>query len=87
MSSTRYLRAAGDEVAIRVATADDAPTLRRLAVLAEALPLTGEVLLATVDGEAWAAMSLTDGRAIADPLRPTASVRAMLALRRENLAA
>ena len=38
----------------------------------------GWVLVAEVDGELWAALSLSDGRAVADPFRPSADVVGLL---------
>ena len=52
---------------LRLATAADAAALERLAALDSARPLTGEVALASVDGEVRAALSLETGRAVADP--------------------
>lgn len=72
--------------AIRVADDDDAPVVRRLADLDDARPLEGEVLLALVDGEAVAALSLHDGRVVADPFRPTADSVKLLSLRGSQLA-
>jgi hypothetical protein len=77
----------GDDVTIRRALADDAAALRALATLSETRPLRGDVLVAEVDGELWAALDLDDGRLIADPFRPTAGARRLLVLRRESLAA
>ena len=56
---------------LRLATAPDAAELERLAALDSARPLTGEVVLASVDGELRAALSLETGRAVADPFRPS----------------
>jgi hypothetical protein len=72
-------------VSIRRAGPHDAPALCRLAALDSALPLSGEILLAEVEGEPRAALSLTDGCAIADPFRPTAELVALLAMRRDQL--
>ncbi|HEY7622436.1 MAG TPA: hypothetical protein VH834_21880 [Solirubrobacteraceae bacterium] len=63
---------------IRQATADDADALVRLATLDSQSPLTGPVLIGEVDGTPVAALSLTSGRAIADPFRPTAELVALL---------
>ncbi len=68
-------------LALRVADPDDAVVLRRLADLDDAPPLDGPVLLALLDGVAVAAMSLHDGRVVADPFRPTADTVRLLALR------
>ncbi|HYF27779.1 MAG TPA: hypothetical protein VD931_18700 [Baekduia sp.] len=72
--------------AIRRAVADDAPALARLAALDSARPLAGDVLVALVDGAPWAALSLQDGRVVADPFRPSAHAVELLRLRAEHLA-
>ena len=66
-------------ITIRPAYADDAESLVRLAVLdsAPAVP-SGELLLAEIDGELRAALSLSDGSAIADPFHPTADMIELL---------
>lgn len=68
-------------IAIRHAGPDDAATLRRLAALDSARPLRGEVLLAVVDGEPWAAISLRDRRVVADPFLPSGPAVELLAVR------
>jgi hypothetical protein len=86
---TQVLAAArpdGNTVALRPATAEDAPSLRILTELDEEPELAGEVLLATVDGEAVAAMSLRDGRIAANPFVATADAVALLRLRARHLA-
>lgn len=72
-------------LAIRLAHADEDLALRRLADLDDAPPLQGDVLIALVDGEAVAAASLSDGRAVANPFLPTADLVAMLSLRARQL--
>ncbi len=66
-------------VTIRPASAEDAPALVALAALdsAAAVP-AAPVLVAEVEGELRAAMSLWDGRAIADPFHPTADLVELL---------
>lgn len=66
-------------ISIRAATSNDGRTLTRLAALdsAPALP-SGPVLVAEVDGEPRAALSLHDGRAVADPFEPTAELVTLL---------
>jgi hypothetical protein len=59
----------------------DSGTLTRLAALDESEPLTGEVLLAIADGEAVAAMSVDDGRVIADPFARTREAVELLRMR------
>jgi hypothetical protein len=62
-------------ITIRHAYADDELPLSRLAVLDSApAPPAQPVLLAEVDGELRAALSLSDGSAIADPFFPTADL-------------
>lgn len=65
-------------IALRPAAPDEDAQLRRLADLDSAAPLHRPVLLALADGEPVAALSLSDGRAVADPFRPTAHVVALL---------
>jgi hypothetical protein len=70
---------------IRTAGPEDAGALRRLAELDSAAPLTGEVLIAELDGAAIAAASLDGGRVIADPFTPSAYAVRMLTVRRYQL--
>ena len=68
-------------LALRVADADDAPAVRRLAALDDAAPLEGPVMVALVNGEAVAAISLSDERVVANPFVPTADIVALLGMR------
>jgi hypothetical protein len=52
---------------IRLATDADAESLSRLADLTSQRPLAGRVLIAQVDGKTVAAVSVDDGRTMADP--------------------
>ena len=72
-------------IEIRPARPDDAVALHSLAALDSALPLEGDVLVALVDAEPVAALSLGDGRAIADPFRRTADVVDLLEFRARRL--
>jgi hypothetical protein len=45
----------------------------------------GDVLVAYVDGELWAALSVTDGHYVADPMRPSAEAVEVLQERRRQL--
>jgi hypothetical protein len=74
-------------VVIRRATEADRPSLARLAALDSARPLRGETLVAFVAGEPWAALSLDDRRAVADPFRPSASAVELLRVRARHLLA
>src|SRR3954452_20658186 len=55
---------------IRQARHADAAALERLAALDSSQIPTGDVLLAEVGDELWAALSLDDGHHVADPRRP-----------------
>ena len=70
---------------LRRATDDDAAALARLVELEEAVPLTGAVLLAELDGQVLAAVSVREDRAVADIFRPTAELVAMLRAWRDAL--
>jgi hypothetical protein len=67
-------------IALRTSEPSDGPALNRLATLDSAKTPAGQVLLAEVDGELRAAVSLETGQAVADPFRPTADLVALLAL-------
>ena len=75
----------GRPVTIRRARPADAGALAGLAVLDDVAPLEGEVIVAEIESELWAARSLADGRTIADPFRPADEARALLALRAAHL--
>jgi len=66
---------------IRFATVEDAYTLKRLAERAAEQPLVGRVLIGQIDGTPAAALSLHDGRVLADPTRGTDRVVAALRMR------
>jgi hypothetical protein len=72
-------------VVIRRATPAERAAVGRLAALDSARAPRGEVLLALVDGVAWAALSLDDGRAVADPFRPSAHAVELLRIRAAHL--
>jgi hypothetical protein len=74
-----------DTLTIRRADTDDALALRRLAVLDSSDPPTGEVLVAEVGDELWAALSVETGAAIADPFRPSGELVDLLRFRAERL--
>jgi hypothetical protein len=71
------------EITIRQATSDDAFALRRLAALDDRAALHGHVLLAEYAGEIRAALSLEDGRTIANPFAPTAKLVDILRMHRD----
>jgi hypothetical protein len=70
---------------IRQASHADAAALERLASLDSSHAPHGDVLIAEVGDELWAAFSLEDGHHIADPLRPSADAVLMLAQRGRQL--
>lgn len=65
-------------VTIRPGYADDHLALVRLAALDSAAIPAAPLLVAELDGELSAALSLADGASIADPFRPTADIVALL---------
>ena len=69
---------ATDAVTLRRAGAEDA---RAIAALAGARPPAGPLLVAEIDGEVRAALSLADGRILADPLQPSAAALELLRAR------
>jgi hypothetical protein len=71
---------------IRHATTSDEFAVRRLAVLDSSSPPTGDVLLAEMDDELWAALSLDTGAVVADPFRPSRDLVDLLRLRANGLA-
>jgi|SRR4051812_9503081 hypothetical protein len=70
---------------IRQARHTDAAALERLAALDSSHAPQGDVLLAEVGDELWAAFSMNDGHAIADPLRPSADAVLILGQRARQL--
>ena len=88
------MHAEPSEVIIRRASATDAPALVRLAaldsdhhagrLLAEAAD-EGVVIVAEVDGELQAARVVDDSVSVANPFRPSAPHRQLLALRASQL--
>jgi hypothetical protein len=72
---------------IRRATGADASAVRRLAALDSAFPPTGDVLLAEMGDELWAALSVDTGAAVADPFRPSGELVDLLRLRADGASA
>jgi hypothetical protein len=71
----------GGNLVLRRGRPADAAELTALAQLDSARPLTGPSLVAENHGRLVAAVSLHDGRVVADPFIPTADVVEMLRLR------
>jgi hypothetical protein len=65
-------------ITIRFASGGDAAVLRRVAELDSANVPAAPVLLAMVDGDVRAAMSLADGAVVGDPLHSTAETVELL---------
>jgi hypothetical protein len=70
---------------LRFGFPDDSGALARLAALESSEPLATPVLLAEVGGELHAALSLADGRVVADPFRPTVALVDLLRARAVQL--
>jgi hypothetical protein len=65
-------------ITLRVAQPEDGYDLSRLAQLDDAPPPVGPVMLAVVDGEAVAALSLSDGQVVANPFVATEKAVSLL---------
>jgi hypothetical protein len=74
-------------VTIRYARPDDADALLDLAYLDSSRAPEGVVIVAEVGGQLWAARSLDDGHAIADPFRPSGELSFLLAERARQVQA
>jgi hypothetical protein len=72
---------AANQYVVRAASKGDERVLRELAALDSQRPLSGPTLIGELDGEPAAALALSDGRVVADPLRPTGALRQALRLR------
>jgi hypothetical protein len=77
-------KSAGD-VTLRLASAADQTPLSRLAALDSARPPAEPVLLALLDGEPVAALSLRDGTHLSDPFRRTVELIDLLRARARQL--
>lgn len=85
MTRERGVPGADEAVTVRRALPSDADALRCLATLDEAAPLRGEVIVAEIGGEIWAARSLLDGRTLGDPFRPSTWAGGLLELHARQL--
>jgi hypothetical protein len=66
---------------IRPATDADAYVLRKLAELDSQEPVSRPALIGEIEGRPAAAMSLSDGRIVADPFQHTAQLTGLLTMR------
>jgi hypothetical protein len=85
MPSSPLVPVTESTLVIRVATPLDDAELHRLAALDSSRPLAGPVIVAQSDGRIDAAIALEDGRAVADPFRPTAGLVEVLRARAARL--
>lgn len=85
LGPTQDFDGSSPDVTIRYARPDDALALLDLADLDSSHAPHGVVIVAEVDGRLWAAHSLDDGHAIADPFRPTGELSFLLAERARQL--
>ena len=76
-----------DQVTMRRAYPDDSAALARLAALDCGPIPTGDVLVAEVAGELWAAVAVGSDVAIADPFRPSSAIVRLLRMRAAQLGA
>jgi hypothetical protein len=72
-------------ITIRLATPEDSRAIERLGQLEGLQTPRGELLVAEVDGELWAAVELGSGTVVADPFRPSGDVAEFLLRRFERL--
>lgn len=73
-----------ENIVIRTERSGDGREVRRLAALDSARVPLSPLLLAEVDGEVRAALSLADGGTIADPFHPSAPLVALLKMRADQ---
>jgi hypothetical protein len=87
LGPTQDIEDSSPDVTIRYARPDDALALWDLAELDSSYPPHGVVLVAEVGGRIWAAHSLDDGHAVADPFHPTGELSFLLSERARQVAA
>src|SRR5215210_1835905 len=71
LGPVKDIEADAGSLTIRYARPDDTIALEELAALDSQRAPRGAVLVAEVNGSLWAAVSLDDHHAVADPFRPT----------------
>jgi hypothetical protein len=70
---------------IRRASDSDRSSLNELAALDSSRPPRGDVLVAEVGAELWAAVEVGSGAAIADPFRPSGDLVELLRFRAQDI--
>ena len=73
------------DVVIRYARPDEADALATLAQLDSSRVPRGDVIVADVQGELWAAVSVEDGHAVANPFRPSGELTFRLSERAREI--
>jgi hypothetical protein len=73
------------DVVIRYARPDEADAVASLAQLDSRRAPRGDVIVADVQGELWAAVSIDDGDGVANPFRPSGELRFRLSERAREL--
>ncbi|MDQ1741346.1 MAG: hypothetical protein QOE53_2998 [Pseudonocardiales bacterium] len=73
------------DVVIRHARPDEADAVAALAQLDSSRVPRGDVIVADVQGELWAAVSVDDGHAVANPFRPSGELTFHLSERAREL--
>jgi hypothetical protein len=74
-----------NSVTIRHIGPGDVEALRRLSAMDSKREPSGEILVADVGGELWAAISVDDRHTVADPFRPTGELVSLLDARARQL--
>jgi hypothetical protein len=74
-----------NSVTIRHIGPGDVEALRRLSAMDSKRQPTGEILVADVGGELWAATSVNDRHTVADPFHPTRELVSLLDERARQL--
>jgi hypothetical protein len=85
MGPVQSIPTSAPSITIRYARSDEAPELARLAELDSSHAPHGVVIVAEVAGAMWAAVSLDDGHAVADPFRPSGELAFLLLQRARQL--
>jgi hypothetical protein len=75
-----------EALVLRLCTVADDAALERLAILETRPAPAGRYVVAEVDGDVVAAISLVSGAVLADPFRPTAELLPLLGMRAAQLA-